>query len=87
MSDEERLKGLSSLVLYILADVRMHNGFRTRQNYSAIPEIVDLLENKKYIKVVAKNSTIEFTKKGDKLYDSLLERVGEDVDFSKCFNR
>ena len=84
MDDEERLKGLSEVVVYLLADVSVN--IRSPRNYNRVPELVDLLKGQKYIKINSHN-IIELTKKGKNLYGCLLEKIGEEVDFSQFFNR
>ncbi len=80
MDKEERLRGLSQFVVYLFADVQVHH-YRTPGDYGAVPELVELLKEQKYIKM--DGNCIVITKKGKNLYNSLLDRVGEEVDFSK----
>lgn len=80
MDKEERLRGLSQFVVYLFADVAVHH-YRTPRDYNAVPELVQLLKDQKYIKM--EGELIVITKKGQKLYNSLLDKVGEEVDFSK----
>ncbi len=86
MDDEERLRGLSEFVVYLLADVSVHHLRYAKSDYGAVPELVDLLKDQKYIKIRS-NGLIEITKKGRNLYGGLLDKIREGVDFSTLFNK